>query len=136
MKEIDVRFISPRFHGLLDYAVAGALIGAPFLLDFSASSVAAGGISVAAGVALVIYSLLTDYSAGIRNLIPWRVHLTLDAIAAAALLAAPYVLGFGGLARGFFVTVAIAVLVVVATTQVETDLHHSKAEGTPIGTTV
>lgn len=130
-----MRFISPRFHGFLDYAVAAALIGAPFLLNFFAYSVAAAAISVAAGVGLVVYSLLTDYSAGIRNLIPWRTHLTLDAIAAVALLVAPFVLGFGGLARGFFVIVAIAVLVVVATTQVETDVHHSKAEGRPIGTT-
>lgn len=130
-----MRFISPRVHGFLDYAVAGALIGAPLLLDFAAYSVAAAVISIAAGAGLVIYSLLTDYSAGIRNLIPWRTHLTLDAIAAVALLVAPFALGFGGLARGFFATVAIAVLAVVATTQVETDGHRSKAEGTPIRTT-
>ncbi len=116
-----MRFINPRFHGFLDYAVAAALILVPFLLNFSAESAAATAISVGAGIGLVVYSLLTDYSAGIRNLISWRVHLTLDAIAAVALLAAPFVLGFGGVAAGFFITVAVAVLVVVATTQLETD---------------
>ena len=116
-----MRFISPRLHGVLDYAVAAALIGAPLVLEFAASSVAAAAISVVAGIGLVVYSLLTDYSAGVRRLIPWRAHLTLDAVAAVALLAAPFVLGFGGVARGFYVTVAIAVLAVVATSELGSD---------------
>ncbi len=126
-----MRFISPRFHGVLDYAVAGALIGVPVLLDFAASSVAAAVISVTAGIGLVVYSLLTDYSAGIRNLIPWRAHLALDAAAATVLLAAPFVLGFGGVARGFYVSVAIAVLAVVATKQLDSDVRREAASGTP-----
>jgi len=106
---------------MLDYAVAAALIAVPLVLDFAATSWVATVLSVAAGVGLVIYSLLTDYSAGVRDLIPWRVHLTLDAVAAVVLLAAPFAFGFGGIARGFYVTVAVAVLAVVATTQLETD---------------
>ena len=131
-----MRFISPSFHGVLDYAVAGALISVPLVLQFAASSLAAAVISVAAGIGLTVYSLLTDYSAGIRKLIPWHTHLTLDAVAAAALLAAPFVLGFGGVARGFYVTVAIAVLAVVATTQLNTDVRHETASGAPAPRTV
>lgn len=116
-----MRFISPRIHGFLDYAVAGALITAPLLLDFAATSVAAAAMSIAAGIGLVVYSLLTDYSAGVRNLISWKAHLTLDAVAAVAMLAAPFVFGFEGIARGFYLSVAIAVLAVVATTQLQTD---------------
>jgi hypothetical protein len=124
-----MRFISPRIHGMLDYAVAAALIAVPLVLDFAASSVIAATLSVAAGLGLAVYSLLTDYSAGVRDLIPWRMHLTLDAVAAVALLAAPFVLGFGGIARGFYVTVAVAVLAVVATTQLETDTAPEPAQG-------
>ena len=116
-----MRFISPRVHGVLDYAVAGALIIAPLALGFAASSVASAAISVVAGLGLVVYSLLTDYSAGVRRVIPWRLHLTLDAVAAVALLAAPFVLGFGGIARVFYVVVAVAVLAVVATSQLDAD---------------
>lgn len=130
-----MRFISPRLHGLLDYAVAGALISVPLLLDFAASSLAAAVISVAAGIGLTLYSLLTDYSAGIRKLIPWRVHLTLDAVAAVALLAAPFVLGFGGVARGFYLTVAIAVLTVVATTQLNTNVRDETTSRSPAART-
>ena len=116
-----MRFISPRIHGILDYTVAAALIGVPLVLGFSATSVAAATISIASGIGLVLYSLLTDYSAGIRNLISWKAHLTLDAVAAVALLVAPFLFGFGGVPQAFFSTVAIAVLVVVATTQLDTD---------------
>jgi len=127
-----MRFISPRVHGVLDYAVAAGLIGIPLVLDFAASSVAAAAISIAAGIGLTVYSLLTDYSAGLRSLIPWRVHLTLDAVAALALLAAPFLLGFGGAARGFYVTVAIAVLAVVATSQLETRAPSDRLRGAAI----
>jgi len=124
-----MRFISPRIHGMLDYAVAAALIAVPLVLGFAASSLIAAALSVAAGVGLAAYSLLTDYSAGLRDLIPWRVHLSLDAVAAVVLLAAPFVFGFGGIAHGFYVTVAVAVLAVVATTQLETDATPEPARG-------
>lgn len=126
-----MRFISPRIHGALDYAVASALVGVPLLLDFAASSFPAAFISIGAGIGLFVYSLLTDYSAGIRGLIPWRVHLTLDAVAGVALLAAPFALGFGGIARGFYVTVALAVLAVVATTRLDSDARVELAKGEP-----
>lgn len=109
--------ISPRVHGVLDYSVAVALIAAPVLLDFAAESSVAAAISIAAGIGLVAYSLITDYSAGVRRVISWRVHLVLDRIAAAGLLVAPFACGFDGIARLFYVSVGAAVLVVVAMTQ-------------------
>ena len=77
--------------------------------------------------AYVAYSLLTDYSAGVRDLIPWRIHLTLDAVAATAMLIAPFAIGFDGIARGFYVLVALAVLAVVATSQVEVATQPRRA---------
>jgi hypothetical protein len=127
-----MRFISPRLHGVLDYAVAAALIGVPLVLEFAASSVVAAALSIAAGIGLTIYSLLTDYSAGLRSLIPWRVHLTLDAVAAVVLLAAPFLFGFGGVARGFYVTVAIAVLAVVAVSRLDADAVSEGVQGAAV----
>jgi hypothetical protein len=127
-----MRFISPRVHGVLDYAVAAALVAFPLVLGFAASSQAAAVLSIAAGIGLAVYSLLTDYSAGLRSLIPWRVHLTLDAVAAVALLVAPFLFGFGGVARGFYVSVAIAVLAVVATSRLEADEASEPTGRTPV----
>lgn len=117
----DMRFISPRVHGILDYVVAAALIGVPLGLNFAASSLAAAVLSITAGSGLVVYSLLTAYPGGLRSLIPWRVHLILDAVAAVALLVAPFVLGFGGAAREFYVSIAVAVLAVVACSRLDTE---------------
>ena len=114
-----MKFISPTVHGALDYAVACVLIGAPFFLRFTDVSVAAAVIAVGAGIALLVYSLLTNYSAGVRAVIPFRVHLVLDASAAVALLAVPFLFGFAGTPRGFYLVIGTAVLVVVACTRLE-----------------
>ena len=111
-----MRFIRPKIHGILDYTVAVALIAAPFVLGF-ASVIPAAVISLAGGVGLLLYSLVTDYSAGVRSLISFRLHLILDAVAAVALVAAPFLFGFAGIAAAFFWTVGVAVLAVVAASQ-------------------
>jgi len=114
-----MKFISPKLHAILDYAVAIVLIVAPVVLRFSDVSVAAAVISAVAGIGLVIYSLLTAYSGGVRALIPFRVHLVLDALAAVALLVVPFLLGFAGTPRAFYIVIGAAVLAVVACTRVE-----------------
>ena len=112
-----MRFINPQLHGVLDYSVAAALVAVPLLLGFASVSVISAVLAVGAGVALFVYSMLTDYSAGLRELIPFRVHLALDAAAALALIAAPFVFGFGGVPQLFYTLVGVAVLAVVAVTQ-------------------
>src|SRR5262249_41384734 len=92
---------------------------APFALRFSDVSVAAAVVAVAAGIGLFVYSLLAAYSAGIRAVIPFRVHLVFDASAAVALLVLPFLLGFDGTPRGFYLVIGTAVLAVVACTRVE-----------------
>jgi hypothetical protein len=116
-----MKFISPKVHGVLDYAVAIVLLGAPLFLRFSDESLAAAVIAVCAGIGLVVYSLLTDYSAGLRAVIPFRLHLVFDASAAVAFLVAPFVLGFVGTVRAFYLVIGIAVLVVVACTRIQED---------------
>ena len=64
-------------------------------------------------------ALLTAYSGGVRTLIPFRVHLVLDALAAVALLVVPFLLGFAGTPRAFYIVIGAAVLAVVACTRVE-----------------
>ena len=108
-----MRFIRPSVHGVLDYLVALALIAVPLVADFGRVSPAAAGISIAAGTGLALYSLLTDYAAGLRRVIPWRLHLRLDAAAAVVLAAVPIVLDLDGGLRAFFLAVAVADLLVV-----------------------
>lgn len=124
---MKIRFIDPKVHALLDYSVAGLLVVAPFVPGLLGGSVAALWISLAAGVGLLCYSLLTAYSAGARKAISYRLHLGLDAAAAVGLLAMPVIFGFGGAARAFFWVVGAAVIAVVATSKLEQEPALSPA---------
>ncbi len=115
-----MRFIPSAFHGILDYAVAATLVFAPFILGFEGIALA---LAVAGGLGLFVYSLVTDYSISARKLLPFKAHLAIDFAAALVLVAAPFVFGFTGLERAFYLVIGIAVLVVVAVTDptVESD---------------
>jgi hypothetical protein len=115
----SARFISLKVHGLLDYAVAATLLIAPFVLGFSATSPLAHWLSVAAGLGLVAYSLLTDYSMGARALIPFRLHLVFDFIAGATFVVTPFIAGFGGSPRAFYLAIGAAVMAVVLTSKID-----------------
>lgn len=111
---MNYRFLTPRIHGLLDYAAAAGLITLPFLLGLGAISQLALWLSVAAGAGLVVYSLATDYAFGAFGLLSFRAHLVLDLLAAAAFIAAPFVFGWTGLVQGYYFVMGAGVLVVVA----------------------
>ena len=110
----NIRFLTPRLHGALDYGAALALIVLPFLLGFGGLPLL---LSVTGGVGLIIYSALTDYDLGYAPLLSFRAHLALDFAAAAAFVIAPFVFGWTGLVLGYYLVMAAGVLVVVALTQ-------------------
>jgi hypothetical protein len=114
---MKLQFLTPKFHGLLDYAAAGGLIVFPFLLDLGAESAIALWLSVAGGVGLIGYSLLTDYAFGAVGVIPYDVHLLLDLAAAVAFIAAPFVFGFSFVTSVYYFVMAVGVLLVVAASE-------------------
>lgn len=108
-----MRFIKNQLHGVLDYAVAITLIVAPFALGFAAIDPVGHWLSVAAGVGLFVYSLLTGYSLSLQKLIPYGVHLVFDFLAGVVFIAAPFLFGFDGIMRLFYLGMGIAVVLVV-----------------------
>ena len=91
----------------------------PVMQDFASVHQMAFLVPVAGGAALFIYSLITDYSAGVKGMIPFKVHLTIDFIAAVALILTPIVFGFEGFAKMFLWIVGIAVILVVLLTNAD-----------------
>src|SRR4051812_29602588 len=86
------RPIDSTLHGVTDYTVGTTLMTVfPKLVDVegteSASQIRASGAFHAG------YSTLTRYPLGIAKLIPFKVHLALDAVGAIALAATPFVTG-------------------------------------------
>lgn len=116
-----MKFTSSTFHGYIDYAAASVLIVAPFLLLTADAPDIAKWLSVAAGVGLILYSLITDYSLSARKAISFKLHLVLDFIAGAVFVAAPFVLGFAGITKIYYLVMGLAVIIVVLTTNNDVD---------------
>jgi hypothetical protein len=85
------RPISPRLHGILDYATGAQLLVLPSLLRLGGSRSAR--VLRAAGVAHLAYAAVTDYELGLVKRLPFRTHLAIDAAGAGTLIAAPWLLG-------------------------------------------
>ena len=118
-----MKFLNSKLHGLGDYAAAAVLIVAPFFLGLKEQSVIAHWASIAAGVGLIVYSLLTDYTFSIAKIIPYKTHLVLDSVAGLVLIALAFALKLEGIAQIYMIVMGAGVLLVVAVSQ---------TEGTPV----
>ena len=85
--------IPTRVHGVLDYVVGLFLMASPWLLDFHQSGTATW-VMIVFGAGALLYSLFTDYEAGVIKRIPMPVHLALDAASGALLAVSPWLLAF------------------------------------------
>lgn len=90
-----MRFIPTRFHGILDYVVGLLLLAAPWLLGFSEIE-AATWAAVIAGAVVLLQAVVTDFEAGVVQLVPMGVHLLIEQVLGTALAASPWLLGFEG----------------------------------------
>ncbi len=115
-----MKFLTAKIHGLGDYAAAAVLIVAPFFLDIKEQSVIAHWASIAGGVGLIVYSLLTDYTFSVAKVIPFKVHLVLDSLAGLVLIALAFALGLEGIVQIYMVVMGAGVLLVVAVTKTDT----------------
>jgi hypothetical protein len=107
------RFITKEIHAYLDYPVALALMGLPFLLGLGDSHPLALTLSVVTGIAAFVLTVLTDHHLGIIRVLPYKLHLAVDMAVGIAFVVAPFVLGFSGLDFWFYIANGLAVLVVV-----------------------
>jgi len=92
-RDNDLKIISTRTHGCIDYAVATFMIAAPWLLRFNRGGLETTSL-VLIGVASVFYSAFTRYELGLVKVIPMKIHLTLDKIIGLLLILSPWLLGF------------------------------------------
>jgi hypothetical protein len=107
------RFITKEIHAYLDYPVALALIGLPFILGLGASHPLAFTLSVVTGIAAFILTVLTDHHLGAFRILPYKLHLAVDMVVGLAFVVAPFILGFSGLDFWFYIANGVAVLLVV-----------------------
>ena len=108
----------PAFvHGVIEYIAGVLLIAAPFLFAFDSDT--ATGISVAAGVIVLVVTASTAMSTGLIKSIPVQAHVMLDYVLAVLLIASPFVFAFDddGTATAFFHVLGIAHLLLTIATR-------------------
>jgi len=89
---MNLRVIPTHVHGAVDHVVSPALIAAPSLLRLPSTS-PEGLLPRLNGAFGALYSNLTDYELSLKNVIPMKVHLALDAASGAALAVVPLATG-------------------------------------------
>lgn len=109
-----MKFITKQIHAFLDYPVAIALMGLPFLLGLGNANPLAWQLSVATGVAAFILTLLTDHQLGVIRVISYKIHLMVDFIVGVTFVLAPFVFSFEGLDAYYYWINGAAVLSVVS----------------------
>lgn len=88
--------MSTRTHGMLDYTMGIIFIIAPWLFQFDNDGTATW-IFIILGVAVIAYSLLTNYELGAIHMISMPTHLWLDGISGVILALSPWIFGFADL---------------------------------------
>jgi hypothetical protein len=86
------RPVDETLHGVVDYTAGATLLTVFPKLAGIEGTRSAGQIRTA-GAIHAGYSTLTDYPLGAVKLIPFQVHLAMDAVGAVALAATPFVTG-------------------------------------------
>ena len=89
---MKMRFIPTSVHGAVDQVVGPALVLAPTLLRLGRRS-PEGLTARAVGGVEAFYSNITDYELSVKNVVPMKVHLALDAAGGAALALVPQFTG-------------------------------------------
>jgi len=107
-----VRLLPAWLHAVADYAVGATLVVVALVSGASAGAV---GTGVVVGATVLVVSAFTKYPLGIKKILPFTIHSAGDYLAAALLLAAPWVLNFADGDTGitaFYVVAGVAVLAV------------------------
>ncbi len=118
---MDIRFITRKIHAYLDYPVAFALMGLPFLLNLGQSHPVALWLSVITGFAALVLTIFTDHETGVFPIVPYRAHVAVDGAVGITFILIPFVLGFTGLDAWFYWLNGAAVLSVIALSRAETE---------------
>jgi hypothetical protein len=105
--------IPPAAHRVLDFVTVLAFAAAPAALGLTGLP---AFVSYALAVVHLVLTLLTRFSADGGQPVAFRVHGAVEMLVGPVLLAAPFLLGWQGVARTFFLAAGVVILAVWALT--------------------
>ncbi|MGH7582754.1 MAG: hypothetical protein ACREL5_05970 [Gemmatimonadales bacterium] len=104
-----MRVILPRVHRLLDFVTIIAFALAPSVLSLSGFAAVLAYLLACVHLAL---TALTGFPGGPSHVVPLRLHGYIECLVGLVLLGLPWVLGWSGVARTFYVAAGLVILVV------------------------
>ena len=117
--------ISPRIHGIVDYAAIVWLAVTPRLFGFGDASTA---VSLCASMIILLIAITTLYPLGLLRVIPLAGHLGVDYLLGAVMMASPWVFGFSPVDPGgaFLVGGGVALLATTVMTTAHATRRHRR----------
>jgi len=118
----------PRFvHGLAEYVGGAIMVAAPFVLGFDSG--AATALAIVLGVLAIALAASTDGPTSLVNSVQLQLHVLLDYLLAALLIASPFVFGFSdeGAATAFFIAVGVLHLLITIGTRFRPPVERERA---------
>lgn len=123
--------ISLKVHNILDYVIGAILVITPWLFRFADIPVARN-FFLFAGIALIAYSMVTNYYYSVARVLPLGVHMTLDAALGVLTILAPVLFGYRDLLTGgqyaVHVVLGLGAIGLVAVTRPLTEAAKTPAE--------
>jgi FtsH-binding integral membrane protein len=109
--------ISRFLHGAFEYVAGVLLIAAPFLFAFESN--AAVAMSIVVGVVVIAVAASTEGPSSLINSLPISVHLLLDFVLSAVLIASPFLFAFSdeSAPTAFFIVLGVLHLLVTIGTR-------------------
>jgi len=104
-----MKILNSTVHGILDYVVVIAFALAPTIFGLEGT---AATISYILAVVHLILTVLTAFPPGLIKVIPAVFHGWIELVVAICLILLPFVAGFTGTARNFYVAAGVIIFVV------------------------
>jgi len=112
-----MKILNSTVHGLLDYVVVLAFALAPTVFGLEG---APATISYLLAVVHLLLTVLTAFQFGLIKIVSAIVHGWIELVVAICLIALPFIAGFAGAARNFYLAAGAIIFVVWLITNYET----------------
>jgi len=96
-------------HGVLDYVTVALFAAAPTVFHMSGL---AAGIAYALAVIHLLMTLITAFPLSPLKVLPLNIHGWVERIVGPVVIVLPFVIGLGGMARMFYVTIGGVIVLV------------------------
>ena len=117
----EMKIISPRLHGILDYALILFLYMSPVVFGLATYTYTLATL-------YLLLTIITSYSFGIFKLVPLKVHGIIDLVVGAGIIASSFIiLQYDERAKAYYAPLGIMILIIALCTDYDPRRDTAKA---------